>query len=337
MKKVIGKLIEKRNLECREMKSSFEAVVEGRVSDVDSAAFLVAMESKGASVDEIYQAAKVLRAKCKSEIFCGIDGVDTCGTGGDGKNLINISTIASIVASSCGAKVIKHGNRSVSSLCGSADLLEHLGVEISMDSKRARRCALESGMTFLYAPLYHQAMKNVSKIRSTLGIRTIFNIIGPLCNPANVSFQLMGVSEERLTDIMAKVLKKLGVKRAMVVHGMDGSDEISLCALTKVSELFEDGTISSYHIDPRDYGFSFCRHEELTGGNPDENADIARRILENEDSKRRDVVILNAAAILYVSGVCPDMSKGVSAAKEALESGAALEKLDDFVRMSREE
>jgi len=261
--------------------------------------------------------------------------VDTCGTGGDGADTFNISTTTALVVAGCGVTVAKHGNRSVSSRCGSADLLEALGVRIDMDPELVEEAVAEVGIGFLFAPVFHGAMRFAAKARKEVGIRSIFNMLGPLTNPAAANCQLLGVYRPELTEMFANALKLLGAKRAFVVHGHDGLDEISVCAPTRVSEL-RDGMIRTYDITPEQFGIKPADADELTGGDPATNAAITNRILKGEKSSRRDIVLLNSAAALVAAGKAEDIQTGIRLAESSIDTGAALAKLEALARFTRQ-
>ena len=296
----------------------------GEATPAQIGAFLAALRMKGESVAEITAGAAVMRRRALA-VDPGIPyAIDTCGTGGDGANTFNISTAVAFVAAAAGVPVVKHGNRSVSSRSGSADVLEALGIPIHLDPKAVQESVRRHKFGFVFAPGYHQAMKHVVGPRRELGARTIFNILGPLANPAAVQGQVLGVFDGALTEVMAQVLRGLGVERAMVVHGLDGLDEITLTTNTQVSEL-RDGQVKTYFLDPRDYGFAYVKPELLRGGDSEENAAIILRVLRGEAGPARDVVVLNAAAALLVGKHADTMAQGVRQAQVVLDSGQALD------------
>ncbi len=334
MKAYLDKVLNYENLTEFEMIGAMEDIVDGRATDSQIASFLTALKMKGESLDEIVGAAKLMRERARPLEIDYMNSVDTCGTGGDGKNTFNISTVSSFVSAPY-VPIMKHGNRSVSSKCGSADVLERLGVKVdgSLDFVRASMDKLN--MAFLFAPNYHKAMKSVVGIREELSTRTIFNILGPLINPANPKGQLMGVYKEDLTDKVAYVLKELKLKRAMVVHGLDGLDEISITRGTKVSEL-KDGQVKNYFLDPQDYGMAYGSLEDIRGGDSYENSRILLNILRGERGARRDIVLLNSAASIYVGGGASSLEEGLRLAKRSIDQGLALEKLEGLVKLSGE-
>ncbi len=331
----IKKLIDRQNLERAEMYDVFGYMMDGKATDVQKSAFLVALRMKGETPDEITGAAVAMRERVTPLQTNGADVIDTCGTGGDGRGTFNISTVAAIVAAAAGAMVAKHGNRAVSSSCGSADLLAELGVAIDLDAPRMSEVLRRAGISFLFAPKLHPAMGAVVGVRRELGVRTVFNILGPLTNPAFARRQVLGVYSDHLVDVVARVLLALGSQHALVVHSRDGLDEISVSASTHVCEV-RNGEIRAYELDPESIGVTRHRIEEIAGGDPRENARIARAILGGEAGARADIVAANAAAALYVAGVTPSIREGVAVAREAIRSGAAMRKLESLIAASRE-
>ncbi|WP_132524690.1 anthranilate phosphoribosyltransferase [Phorcysia thermohydrogeniphila] len=337
-KAVLNRLIEKENLSFEESKELFNAIMEGKLTEVQIAGVLVALRAKGETVDEIAGAAFVMREKSlkvplPEEIKDRI--VDTCGTGGDLKGTFNISTTVAFVVASCGVPVAKHGNRSVSSKCGSADILEALGVKIDLAPEQVAECIKETNFGFMFAPRFHPAMANVVKPRKELGIRTIFNLLGPMTNPAGAKRQLMGVFSEDLTEKLARVLLKLGTERAFIVHGKDGMDEITLCDSTKVTEISK-GEVKSYEISPEDFGLRRASPSELLGGETlEENKEIVLKILRGEEKgAKRDVVLLNSAFALLAGGRVDSVDEGIRVAREALEEGKPYEVLRSVVEVT---
>lgn len=331
----IKKLVDRQSLERTEMYDVFGYVMDGKATDVQKSAFLVALRMKGETADEITGAAMAMRERVTPLQTDGVDVIDTCGTGGDGRGTFNISTVAAIVAAGAGAMVAKHGNRAVSSSCGSADLLMELGVAIDLDAPRMSEVLRRTGISFLFAPKLHPAMGAVMGVRRELGVRTIFNVLGPLTNPAFARRQVLGVYSDHLVDVLARVLLALGSEHAMVVHSRDGLDEISVSAPTHVCEI-RDGQIRAYELTPEAIGVRRHPIEEIAGGDSRENARIARAILAGEDGARADIVIANAGAALYVAGIAPTIRDGVSLAREAIKSGEATRKLDSLIVASRE-
>jgi anthranilate phosphoribosyltransferase len=331
----IKKLVDRQNLERSEMYDVFGYVMDGKASDVQKSAFLVALRMKGETVDEITGAAMAMRERVTPLQTNGADVIDTCGTGGDGRGTFNISTVAAIVAAGAGAMVAKHGNRAVSSSCGSADLLTELGVAIDLDAPRMSEVLRRTGISFLFAPKLHPAMGAVMGVRRELGVRTVFNVLGPLTNPAFARRQVLGVYSDHLVDLLAQVLMALGSEHAIVVHSRDGLDEISVSAPTRVAEV-RDGQIRVYELTPEAIGVKAHPIEQIAGGDAAQNARIARAILAGETGARADIVIANAGAALYVSGISPTIRDGVSLAREAIKSGEATRKLDSLIAASRE-
>jgi len=325
----LGTVIEGRDLDLDSMTEAVGEIMEGQATGAQVGAFLTALRLKGESEEEIAGAAMALRNRCVR--FPGgdlDDAIDTCGTGGDGAGTVNISTLAAITAAGAGARVAKHGNRSVSSRCGSADLLSALGVRIDSPPELSVRCFRETGFAFLFAPLYHPAMKAVAPVRQEMGIRTLFNLIGPLCNPAGVRRQLMGVYSADQVPLICGVLKRLGCERAMVVASEDGLDEISVCAPTMIALLEEDGTIKMGRIDPSDLGLGVHSIESIHGGDPEENAALSMEMLKGATGPVRDAVIANTAAALVVSGTASSLGEGVIKAGEAIDYGRAMTVLE---------
>lgn len=331
IKEAIAKVIKKENLSDEMMTAVMNEIMTGEATDAQKASFLTAMNMKGETIEEITAAARVMRKHCE-RFLNDMDVLEIVGTGGDGANTINISTLASIVVSSTGIPVAKHGNRAASSKCGTADCLEALGVKIDLSPERSREILKELNICFLFAQKYHTAMRFVGGVRKEMGVRTLFNCLGPLANPAGASMQLLGVYGRDLVEPLARVLVNLGVKSAMVVYGEDSIDEISLSAPTFVCEAI-NGEFRTYEIKPEDYGFARCRKEDLQGGTPQENAALARRILEGEKGAKADAVVLNAGAAIHISRGCA-IEDGIKIAREAIESGRALAQLEKFIELS---
>lgn len=304
-------------------------MMEGKTSDAQMGALLAALRMKGETIEEITASAQVMREKCVKIRPQG-DVLDIVGTGGDELFTFNISTVASFIVAAGGVPVAKHGGRSVSSKCGSADVLEALGVNIMLTAEQNEQVLNETGMCFMLAQTYHSAMKHVAPVRKQLGVRTIFNILGPLANPAGATLQLLGVYDENLVQPLASVLQNLGVKRAMVVHGHDGLDEISMTTTSTICEV-ADGRINSYFISPEQFGFTRCKQEDLRGGDPMENAQIAREILSGVKGAKRDTVVMNAACCLYMGKNDITMRQCVALAGELIDSGKAMEQLENFI------
>lgn len=323
---LIQKLIEGFDLQESEAAYAMGCIMDGNATPAQIGGFITALRAKGETIDEITACAKVMREKC-SRIYPEIDYfIDTCGTGGDRKNTFNISTAAAFVAAAGGVKVAKHGNRSVSSRSGSADVLEALGINISLGPELVCKCIEETGMGFMFAPDFHKSMKFAAGPRRELGIRTVFNILGPLTNPAGAKGQLLGVFEKELTEQIARVLLKLGVERAMVVHGQGGFDELTVTGSTLVAEL-RDGRIFNYEITPEDLGLTKVSKENIEGGSAFENAEIILGIFKGRKGVERDMVLINAAAALYIGKAVENMKDGVALAGEIIDSGLAMDKI----------
>ncbi len=333
IREAIGALVSGNSLTVEEAASVMEEIMGGEVTPAQFGAFVTALRLKGETVDEITGLAKTMRAKA-IPVTIAEPVVDTCGTGGDGSHTFNISTAAAFVAAGAGLKVAKHGNRAMSSQCGSADVLEALGVKIDLNAEQVQRCLQEVGIGFMFAPIFHPAMKHASAPRREIGIRTVFNIIGPLTNPAGAKAQVLGVADESLVEKLALVLQSLGCHHALVVHGEDGLDEITVTGKTQVCEL-KDGRIKSYSISPEDFGLSRASLDNLKGGTIDENAALLRRILADAPGPRRDVVLMNTAAALVVGDRVETLRQGAALAKEVIDGGHALAKLEQLIEFSQ--
>ena len=326
----LGRLLERQDLSRAETEELFGRLMDGELSEAMKAALLVALKMKGEAPSEIAGAAAAMRRRV-TPIPHHSDGVvDTCGTGGDGKGTFNISTAAALVAAAAGAPIAKHGNRSVSSRSGSADVLAELGVKIDLEPEAAGRALETVGIAFLFAPRLHPAMKEVMPVRRELGVRTLFNVLGPLTNPAGARRQVIGVYDGELVPVIAEVLAELGADHALVVHGDDGLDELTTTAPSRVAEV-RAGSVRSYELDPRDLGVPRARPADLAGGSPKRNAELLRRVLAGEPGPLADVTALNAAAALLVADRAPSLAAGLDAAREALSSGAAERKLAQLV------
>lgn len=332
IKEAIHLLVDNIDLSESEMAECMKEVMEGRAADSQIGAFLTALRIKGETVEEITGAARIMREKAAT-IKAPEGVVDTCGTGGDLSNTFNISTVTAIVVAAAGVPVAKHGGRAVSSKSGSADVLEALGVKIELPPEKVEKCLLETGFGFLFAPLFHPAMKYAVGPRRELGIRTLFNILGPLTNPANAKRQVLGVFSDRLTEPLARVLGNLGAEDAIVVHGEDGLDEITICDGTKASRFRRQG-IENVYLSPEDFGMKRAGIDDLVGGDSEENARIAREVLEGKKSARSDIVLINSAAAISVSEAGPDMKTALQMARDAIESGRAAKKLQEIVRVT---
>jgi len=335
IKDAIYDLLNGKNLSLGTAREVMNQIMEGNATNAQIGSFLTAMRLKGETIDEITACAMVMRDKC-TKLFPQTDVLDIVGTGGDEVGTFNISTVSAIVAAAGGVPVAKHGNRSVSSKCGSADLFEALGVKIDISAEQSEKILKEIGICFMFAPTYHASMKYAAPVRRELGVRTIFNILGPLANPAGANMQLLGVYDESLVEPLASVLVNLRVKRAMVVHGHDGLDEVTLCDTTTICEV-SDGKLNSFFLTPEQLGFKRCGLSELIGGDPKENAKIALQILNGEKSARRDVVVLNSAVCLYMSQNNITLRECVKKAQYTIDSGKAKQLLDDFIRLFCEE
>ncbi|MCD6232452.1 anthranilate phosphoribosyltransferase [Candidatus Aerophobetes bacterium] len=333
IKEVIKKLVERKNLTEEEARRVMREIMEGRATSAQIASFLTSLRMKGETSEEITGCAqgmleKTISFNLKKDIL-----VDTCGTGGDGKGTFNISTTVAFVVAGAGLTVAKHGNRALSSSCGSADVLEKLGVKLDVSSKRVKECLERIGIGFLFAPLFHQAMKYALTPRQEIGIRSIFNILGPLINPLRANVRLLGVYHPSLTELLAKVLRNLRVKEAFVVWGEDGLDEITLTARTRITEL-KDGDIKTYYIQPEDFGMKKVPLKKIKGGDKETNTLILKNILDGERGPRRDIVLLNAAACLIKGGLARDFPEGIRVAANSIDSGKAKRKLEELVHLT---
>ena len=329
IKEAIAQLVKREDLTSEVMEQVMEEIMTGEATDAQKASFLTALSMKGETIDEITSAAKVLRSHCE-RFLNDMDVLEIVGTGGDGSNTINISTLSSVVVSAAGIPVAKHGNRAASSKCGTADCLEALGVKIDCAPARSAQILKDINLCFLFAQKYHPAMRFVGAVRKEMGIRTLFNVLGPLANPAGATMQLFGVYSEELVEPLAHVLRNLGVKRAMVVYGRDSMDEISLSAETKVCE-FKNDELKSYVIKPEDLGLTRCNKEDLVGGTPQENAAIVNDILGGAKGPKTDVVLLNAGAAIYLASDGITLKDGIEKAREIIVSGKAKKQLKEFI------
>ncbi|MBI4611532.1 MAG: anthranilate phosphoribosyltransferase [Candidatus Rokubacteria bacterium] len=338
-------LVERKDLTRIEAAAAMEAIMSGAATNAQIAAFLTALRMKGETVEELIGFAQVMRQKAvrvrtRGEEVAALTGtdremlIDTCGTGGDAAGTFNVSTATAFVVAGAGLKVAKHGNRSVSSLCGSADVVETLGINLELSPAKVARCIDEGGIGFLYAPLLHTAMKHVMAARREMGIRTVFNMLGPLTNPANANAQVVGVYSLALIEPLARVLAELGTIRAFVVHGADGLDEISTTGDSSIAEVRE-GVVRSYTVRPEDFGLGRASIRELQGGDREENAQIIRGILKGGAGPKRDIVLMNAAAALVVGGKAKDLKEGVALAGHSIDSGSARAKLEALIVLSQ--
>lgn len=331
----INRLLKMESLTEAQMMDAMNDIMEGKASDILISSFLTGLRIKGETAEEITGGAKVMRNKAEKIDINDLYTIDTCGTGGDRSNTFNISTAVSFVAAAAGIYVAKHGNRSVSSKSGSADVLEVLGANIMLNPTQVEKCIRDINIGFFFAANFHKAMKYAIGVRKELAIRTIFNILGPLTNPAHAKGQVLGVFNPDLSEVMAEVLKNLGVERALIVHGMDGLDEISLADETKVTEL-KDGVMKSYFINPEQFGIKRAVRKEVEGGEKEENAEIIKNIFNGEKGAKRDIVLLNAAAALYVGKKCESIIEGVKLAEELIDSGKVKAKLEEFVKYTND-
>ncbi|MBW2602816.1 MAG: anthranilate phosphoribosyltransferase [Deltaproteobacteria bacterium] len=333
-KENLSKIVKRENLNEEQMSQMITEIFSGNITDAQIGAMMAALATKGETFEELAGAARAMRRKALRIQTSTGNVVDTCGTGGDGAHTFNISTTTSFVVAACGVTVAKHGNRSVSSQCGSADLLEALGVKLDTPPEIVEESVQDIGIGFLFAPLYHGAMRFAAKARKEVGLRSIFNMLGPLTNPAGANCQLLGVYAPELTEMFAHALQLLGAKRAFVVHGYDGLDEISVCAPTRVSEL-KDGLIRTYDISPEQFFNEQAEPADLLGGNPEENAKITRNILNGKKGPKRNIVLINAAAALVAAGQAEDLKQGIRMAETAVDDGAAAEKMEALIKYSQ--
>ena len=335
IKEAIVKIVSKEDLTYEEAYTVMNEIMSGETTATQNAAFLAALSTKSAraeTTDEIAGCAAAMRAHA-TKVETGMDVFEIVGTGGDNAQSFNISTTSALIAAAGGMKVAKHGNRAASSLCGTADCLEALGVNISQNPAKCLELLKEVGMCFFFAQKYHTSMKYVGAIRKELGFRTVFNILGPLTNPASPSMQLLGVYDGYLAEPLTRVLTSLGVKRGMVVYGQDKLDEISLSSPTTICEI-KDGWYKTYVITPEDFGFERCKKEDLKGGTPAENAQITMDILNGVKGHKRNAALLNAGAALYIGGKAKDMKEGIALAEELIDTGKAMETLQKFIEIS---
>jgi anthranilate phosphoribosyltransferase len=333
LKECLAKLINRENLTEAEMVGAMDQIMDGKATPTQIGGFLTALRLKGETVEEITGAARVMRQK-SLKVKGAASAIDTCGTGGDGARTFNISTTAAFIVAAAGIPVAKHGNRAMSSQCGSADLLEALGVKMDLPPERIEACLQQCGIGFMFAPVYHQSMRHAVGPRRELGFRTIFNVLGPLTNPAGAKYQLLGVYQPGLTEVLAEVLRRLGAERVMVVHGAGGLDELSLAGENKVSYL-ERGAVRTFTFTPETVGLATAANEELRGGTAGENAAVTEGILtDSERGPKRDVVVLNAAAALMVADCVSDLREGIALAGTLINNGAAYRKLEDLRRIA---
>ena len=334
IKDILDRLIRGVELSAEEAESVMEEIISGQLTPAQIAGFLVSLRMKGESAEEILGCARAMRSKMINLPYQGEETIDTCGTGGDHTGTFNVSTTVAFVLAGAGEKVAKHGNRSVSSRCGSADVLEHLGVKIELKPENSAKVLQKTGIAFLYAPIFHPALRYAGEVRKDLELRTVFNILGPLANPAGVAYQVLGVYDPRLTEKMAKALKEMGCKAALVVSGGDGLDELSNTGRNIITEL-KNGKIVNYSLEPEEVGLERKTLAELQGGDARENARIVRGILEGEQGAKREIVLLNAGAGLYLRGRVESIAAGIKLAAESIDRGLALKKLEEFGRETR--
>ena len=330
----IQKLLDRQNLNADEMRVVMRLIMSGNATDAQIAGFLIALRCKGETIDEIAAAAEVMRQLATRVNIAGEHIIDTCGTGGDGANTFNISTTCAFVVAAAGGKVAKHGNRSVSSSCGSADVLEVAGVNLALSAEQVAQCVNEIGIGFLFAPKHHGAMKHTIKARKDMGVRTLFNLLGPLSNPAAAPNQLIGVFAKEWVEPLAQVLKKLGSQHVLVVNAEDGLDEISIASATSIAEL-KDGIVSSYTITPEQFGFKRASLNELAVNNAVDSLSIVRSVLDNQAGAARDIVQLNAGAAIYAANISDTLAVGIAKAAQVIASGAARAKFDALIAYSK--
>jgi anthranilate phosphoribosyltransferase len=329
----LGKLVLGQDLSRAEAHAAMTSLVEGEATPSQIAGFAIALRMKGETAEEIAGLAEVMRAAA-TQVDAGADVVDVVGTGGDGAGTFNISTLSALVVASAGGHVAKHGNRSVTSQCGAADFLEAIGVAIDLPAAGVARCVAETGFGFMFAPLYHPAMRHAAVTRRDIGVRTVFNILGPLTNPAGARRQLTGVAVSGLGETLARVLALLGAEHAIVVHGQDGLDEISVCAPTEIHEA-QTGQVRSYTIEPEQFGLRRWTMDAVRGGTVEANVHLANSVLDSERGPSRDVVLLNTGAAMYVAGLADSIAAGIALAADALDSGRARRKVDDVAAVSQ--
>ncbi|WP_024850301.1 anthranilate phosphoribosyltransferase [Hydrogenovibrio kuenenii] len=335
VKDVLNQLLDHKDLSSDQMEMVMNALMSGETTDAQTAAILIALRAKGETIDEMTAAAKVMRSlSTKVEVEDKEHMVDTCGTGGDGINAFNISTASAFVAAAAGAKVAKHGGRSNAGKSGSADVLEAAGVNLDLSAEQVAECVKELGIGFMFAPAHHSAMKHVIGVRRELGVRTLFNILGPLANPAAAPNQVLGVYSKDLLVAFAKVLQALGSKRVMVVHAEDGMDEISIASLTHVAEL-KDGKITQWTIDPYDYDMDHVNLDDLAIDSAQESVNIITAVFANDDGAAKDIVCLNAGAAIYTAGLAEDYAEGVLKAKRLIAEGKVMAKFHEFINKTK--
>lgn len=334
-KEALQLLLERSNLTHAQMLDVMRQIMSGALTPAQIAGLLIALRMKGETVDEIAAAAEVMRElSAKVAILIDEHLIDTCGTGGDGIQTFNVSTVAAFVAAAAGARVAKHGGRSVSSTCGSADVLEALGVNVNLTPQQVAKCVNEIGIGFMFAPNHHSAMKHAAPVRRELGVRTLFNLLGPLTNPAGAKNQVMGVFDKDLTGKLAHVLKQLGSRHVMVVHGADGMDEISFAGDTFVAEL-KDGRVNEYVLNPQQFGMPLHQADSIRVRDAEESKTMLLAVLDGQAGPARDIVLLNAGAAIYVAGIADSLKAGIAAAAQAIDTGIAKHKLEQLIALSQ--
>ena len=331
---ILEQVLAKQDLTHEQMTEMMSLTLAGKMSDARLSALLIALRSKGESVEELFAAAQVVRQFCTAPVMQDYYLVDTCGSGGDGSSTLNISTLAAIVAAAAGVKIAKHGNRAVSGCCGSADFLEAAGVVLALDAKQVMECIEEVGIGFLFAPCFHQAMRFAGPVRKELGVKTMFNLLGPLSNPLTARAQLIGVYDESWLAPMIEVVGKLGLDRSMVVHSEDHLDEISIFAPTQVME-WKNGVCTSYSIQPEDFFEQRYAREDIVVSSAEESLELGRQVLRGEAGAPYDIVVLNAAGVIYLSGIAQDIAQGVELARQVIDSGRAYQTLEQFVALTQ--
>jgi anthranilate phosphoribosyltransferase len=332
----LAQLARRCDLSDADVEAAFAEILEGRASDVQTAGFVVALRTKGETTSELAALVRTMR-RYSPRVTVADGAIDTCGTGGDRARTVNVSTMAALVAAGAGARVVKHGNRAATSACGSADVLEALGVAIELPPGGVARCVDEAGIGFCFAPRYHAALRHVGAARRELGVPTTFNFVGPLANPAHVRRQAVGVSDAKMAQRMLGTLRELGTQRALVFYGDDGLDELTTTTTSTVHELAADGTTRQFTLDPREFGIGRSQADELCGGDAAENAARVHAVMSGEQGPVRDIVVLNAAAALVVADIAPDLGAGIETARDAIDGGAATKALDALVRVSQAE
>jgi anthranilate phosphoribosyltransferase len=333
IQQALQKLLNKKDLTANEMRDVMWLIMSGGATDAQIAGFLIALRCKGETVDEIAAAVEVMRELASKVPITGEYVVDTCGTGGDGANTFNISTTCAFVVAAAGGQVAKHGNRSVSSSCGSADVLEAAGVNLDLSAEQVAQCVHEIGVGFLFAPKHHGAMKHTINVRKEMGVRTLFNLLGPLSNPASAPNQLIGVFSKEWVEPLAQVLKKLGSKHVLVVSAEDGLDEISIASETHIAEL-KDGAVSTYTVTPEQFGLQRASLAELAVDNATTSLGVIKSVLNNQPGAALDIVLLNAGAAIYAANIAPSFAEGIGLAKQVITNGTALTKLDELISYS---